>query len=332
MTPDPNLVVSIVAPLKNDAAILEDFLSELSAVSAEKYAYYEIILVDDASTDETALAIGNLLERYDRIRFLQLSRAFGREAAIFAGLETAVGDFVVVMLPEEDPPSLVPELVAHCRESKGIVYGISSIPRARGLLNALGARFFRWYCRRYVGVELHRDSTDFRAFSRQVVNALTQIRDRGRYLRVFAAGVGYHQTPFKYEPINRSGKSKRHYFWKDLDLALEIAVANTRHPLRFVSWLGFVMSALNALYVLYIIAVHFIKDTVAEGWTTASLQNTTMFLFLFLILAILCEYVGRTLLETQGRPIYFIAEERNSSVIMEDTLKKNILNESIDSR
>jgi dolichol-phosphate mannosyltransferase len=323
---DKSLVVSIVAPLHNAAEFVGPFLERLTGVLSANYTFYEIILVDDSSEDATAAAVGDLLKKHDRVRFLLLSRAYGREIAVAAGLESASGEFVVTLDAWTDPVERIPQLVDKCRKGSGILCGISSNPRAPGLLTRIATGAFHGYCRKFLAFDYKEDSTDFRVLSRQAVNAVTRIRDRHRYLRVFAATLGYNQEFFTYEqnqPLS-SGES----LMERIDHALEIAIANSRHPLRVVSRIGLGLSALNLLYAFYVLLIFLFKRDVAAGWTTMSMQMTGMFFFLFLILAVLCEYVGRILEETQDRPLYFVSAERTSSVLLENSIEKNILNEA----
>ncbi len=324
-----SVVVSVVAPLSNDAEILPAFLEELTRVLKASYSFYEILLIDDGSTDDISRVISPLLQSHERVRYLALSKSFGREVAISAGLETAIGDFVVVLLPNTDPVSIIPELVEKCQNGSGIVCGVSAVPRHHGWLAKKGSRVFHAYCRRYLGFDYKENSTDYRVLSRQAVNAITRIKDRHRYLRIFTATLGYNQEFFTYEPQYRGKHVEQETLLDHLNNALEIAIANSRHPLRIVSRIGLLMSMVNFLYLFYVVAIYLFKRKVAEGWTTASLQQTTMFFFVFLILSVLCEYVGRILEETQDRPIYLVSHEKTSSVLLEESIKKNIVNEPI---
>ncbi|MFQ3671144.1 MAG: glycosyltransferase, partial [Verrucomicrobiia bacterium] len=243
---------------------------------------------------------------------------------IAAGLETAIGDFVVVMDAATDPPTEIGHLVERCRRGSGVLCGLSSEPAAQSWLASVAGRVFHAYCRRFLDIDYRENTTDFRVLSRQAVNAVTRIRDRRRYLRVFTATLGYGQEWFTYTPRRRL---RAEGFWKRAEHGLEIVISHSRHPLRLVSRLGLLMSGLNVLYAGYILIVYFMKPDVAEGWTTMSMQMTGMFFFLFLILAVLCEYVGRILEESQDRPLYLVAAEETSSVLLEHSIEKNILNE-----
>lgn len=328
MALDPNLVISVVAPVYNMAGIIEPFLEDVFRALEPNYTFFEIILVDDSSSDDTPAVVGKLLTRFQRVRYLRLSRRFGTEVAISAGLESAIGDFMVILSPESDPCGMIPDLINTARRSGGILTGVASGHRRRGPLAGAAAAGFRFYCRRYLGINLKKDSTGFRVLSRQVVNAITQIKDRRRYLRLFTNTVGYDLQYFDFQPINRTGRRERTHFFEEVNQAIDIIVTSSPHPLRLASRLGLLASVLNAFYMAYISAVYFLKPHVAEGWTTTSMEISIMCFFLFVILAILCEYVGRLLEEVQGRPLYFIGQEKNSSVLLEHQVKKNVVNVS----
>ena len=320
-----DLFVSVIAPLGNDAGIIADFVSEVTAVLKQNYSNYELVLVDDGSTDDTVRRIEALLQVNDCIRLIRLSRRFGIELAISAGLDSAIGDFVVVMIPNEDPPEKIPEMVSICRAGTGIVTGVRAARKGEPLWARLGAKVFYSYTRRFLDLNIPENSTLFRVLSRQAVNAITQVRDQYRYIRLISQFVGYSQTEFQYVPINRSGIVQRRGFWQSANLAIDIIIANSAHPLRVVSVLGLVAGLLNLLYISYVIAIYLFKKQVAEGWTTTNFQSALMFFFIFVILTVISEYIGRILNETRRRPLYYVLDELNSSVMLADIDRKNIV-------
>jgi hypothetical protein len=176
-------------------------------------------------------------------------------------------------------------------------------------------------------LNLPKDSTQFRVLSRQAVNAITQVRDQYRYIRLISNFIGYSQIEYSYEPINRSGKTRRRGFWQSVNMAADIVIANSAHPLRVVSVLGLIAGLLNLLYITYVVLIFLFKSQVAEGWTTTNFQSALMFFFIFVILTVLSEYVGRILNETRRRPLYYIFEEKNSSVMLADAERKNVVEE-----
>jgi dolichol-phosphate mannosyltransferase len=164
--------------------------------------------------------------------------------------------------------------------------------------------------------------------SRRAVNALIQMKERSRYLRTLSQHVGYENRSYEYDLIQRRTKPRTKNLVEAVELAVNIIVANTLRPLHMVSWLALAVAALNAGYLVYIVVIYLFKQNVVEGWITLSLQDAVMFLFLFLILAVLCEYVGRIFDESKGRPLYYVMEEKTSSVILLDDQKKNVVTES----
>ena len=320
--------VSVVAPLYNDADIAAPFMDEVLGILKAGYENYELVLVDDGSTDATVEQVSAILDRHECVRLLRLSRRFGRDTAISAGLDSVIGDFVVVMMPESDPPSMIPELVERCRKGVGVVYGVREDRKGEPLLMRWGVDAFYWYFNRVLKINLPKNSTEFRVYSRQAVNAITRIKDRLRYLRTFPDYVGYGNEGFTYTPIRRRPQPRVRGLLESVNLAVNMVVANSTRPLRVVSGLGLASSTLSLLYSLYVVLVYLLVDDVVAGWATRSLQTSVMFVFLFLILAVLCEYVGRLLDEVKDRPPYYLLEERNSSVLIANETRKNVVTES----
>jgi len=325
---DPHTVISVVVPLENDGNILETFLHDLAGVMSGNYRFFEIVLVDDGSTDETQQTIDRLLKEVSRVRYLRLSRPFGRDVALSAGIESAIGDYVVTLDPTGDPVEVIPEMVTVCRENGGIVHGVGLNPRPRSGLREFVGNAFRGYCNRRLGVDLKRGAEDFRVMSRQAVNALLQIRSMSRYLRVLTLTLGYHHEFFPYQRNERTVQPKKDSAASEAATAIDLLAAHTRHPLRVVTLAGMVGAVLNLFYAVYVVVIYFVKSNVASGWTTLSLQQSGMFFFICLILAVLSEYVGTILGEVRSRPLYFIAHEANSSVLLEDTVQSSIVKDS----
>jgi dolichol-phosphate mannosyltransferase len=328
MTLISNYFVSVVVPLRNDGDLLESFVDELVGVVRGHYQNYEIVLVDDGSTDETAQIVGGVLQRHECMRYLRLSRAFGTETAILAGLDTVIGDVVVVVQPETDPTAMLPRFVEKARAVNGIVFGLRTKKLREPLSYSIGRRMFTRIVRNLLEIDLPERATLFMALTRQTLNAVLQIKDKSRAMRIFGSFVGFSHHFLEYEPIQRRSTMRPKPLLDGLERAVSLIVTNSTHPLRLVSLLGVVMAFFNVLYIVYVILIHTFKEHVAEGWTTTSLQQAVMFLFVFAILSVLCEYVGRLLEESRDRPLYFIAQERTSSVMIRDEDRRNVVVES----
>lgn len=320
--------VSVISPLRNDAAIVQDFVREVTGMLRANYTNYELVLVDDGSEDATLAQLHVLLAQYECIRVLALSRSFGEEAAIAAGLDTAIGDFVVVMLPNTDPPGLVPTLVATARAGHDVVFGVRQRVRREPLLTRFLARVFYWYGRRVMKLPLRANASHFRVMSRRAVNAIIQVRDRARYLRLLSLDVGFAQAAVSYDEIDRNPNRPQRSLLARVALSLDMIVANSVHPLRFVTFLGVAGASLNVLYAGYVVIIYVAKPDVAEGWTTLSLQSAGMFFLCFLVLTVLSEYVGHILVEVSSRPLYYVREEHNSPVAIADRERRNVVVET----
>lgn len=320
--------VSVAAPLHDDADIVESFLKDLGAVLREHYAHYEIVLVDDGSTDRTTEVVSELIERTDSVRLITLSRSFGQEVAIAAALDAVIGDYVVIMLPDSDPPEMIPEMVETSRRGSPLVLGVRTHRPGEGFLARLGARLFYRYCNRVLHLNLPENSAVFRVMSRQAVSAVTQIKDRLRHIRIFGAYVGYSSEQVEYEPVSRRGRPRPRGLMDSVQTAVGIIVAASPHPLRLVTWMGVGVSLLNVLVMIYVVMTYLLSEQVAEGWVTRSLQTASMFFFLFLMVAVLCEYVGRILSEIQERPLYYVRDERSSPTLIVDGERKNVVTRS----
>jgi polyisoprenyl-phosphate glycosyltransferase len=317
-------MVTVVAPLQDDELILRDFVAEASAVLGAHYTHYEIVLVDDGSTDNTAGVAEELLETWPCLRLIRLTRRFGTDVAVTAGLEVAIGDYTVVMRPRADPPQEVPALIAQAAETRGLVFGVAPRRSERGLLVQLSRRAFFWILRRAVGLDLPFDATGFYALTRPALNAVTRVKSKHRHMDVLSCAIGFRAERHAYAQIDRSPSHTRRPLREAINEAIGDLVSHSVLPLRLASNIGIFAAMLNLLYVGYIAAVNLIKQRVAEGWTTLSLQHSAMFFFLFCNMTILSEYIARILQESQDQPLYHVLDDRTSSVRDDKAERRNV--------
>lgn len=308
-------LLSIVAPLEGDSPdAVEAFVEETAAVLRGLVTHHEIILVDDGAPEDTVARVRALLGRHDFVRFLRLSRHFGEETAIAAGLDAAIGDYVAVMLPNMDPPALIPEFFERARADADIVYGVRLHRKTEPFWYRFGARAFYWYINSVVGADLPKDSTQFRCMSRQVVNALSQIHGPDQYLRMLTSYIGFRKQALPYAPLNRMGAATVRPKREAMNLARALIFDNTTHPLRLVTWTGVTLAVLNLAFVL-------LRDHHVPG---APLQSAGAFLVLALMLAIIAEYVGALTNRLRDRPAYYVREEHTSSVLLREE-RRNVV-------
>lgn len=322
--PSSDCFVSVVAPLYNDAAILDSFVDQVHRILADNYANFELLLIDDGSKDATSSQVGPLLQKHHCIRYIQLSRRFGKEVAISAGLDSAIGDYVVVIVPYMDPPGLIPEIVHKARMGSNIVYGVLDSRRGQPFWLRLGARSFFWCANRLFNLDIPRDATHFRVLSRKAVNALNRITDTQRYLRVMSIQVGYENESFRYQPTSSAG-SRSQTFFEAMTLGINILRSNSINPLRLVTWIGLLASFVNVGYMVYLLARNPLLGGVSFGQTVFGLQISALFFLVFLILVVLSEYLGAILLESKGGPRYHVSDDRNSAVMIADQERRNVV-------
>ena len=326
MTSDDTFV-SVVACLADDADIVASFVEETTRVLDAHYTHWELVLVDDGPTDRTVPVVEALLEHHPSCRLLRLSRRFGEEIAIAAGLETAIGDFVAVVAPANDPPARLPEMIERCRDGAGIVSGTRLERQGEPVLLRWGARAFYALANRAFHLDIPANSTHFKVLSRQAVNAIIQVRDRNRFLRTLGSQIGFAATTIPYQTIARRTPPRRKTLRQGLWLATNILVTNSVQPLYLAAQVGLFVAAANVAFLLYVVAVYLLKSDVAEGWTTGSAVMATMFGTLALMGTIGLIYLARLIEERSDRPLYFVLSER-SGVAADPDRHRNVVADS----
>ncbi len=324
--PNSDAFVTVIAARDRSRPIDPDFVVEVSEALKQHYESYELIIVDNGAPEGSFQRVVPLLRRYPAIRVIRLSRPYERDTAIFAGLDAAIGEVVIVLDPAIDSAGFIPDLVRKVRAGHDVVHGVSTTPLHRSFWSRIGHRFFHWYVRRFMDIDIPLNATHLIALNRRAVNALTRTKGRYRHVRQLSRRVGFSASAFQYRPKALEERG----LLEAVNLAVEIAVSYSRHPLRAVSVLGLAAATLNFLYVGYILAVYFFKDRVAEGWTTLSLQVAGMFFLVFLTLVVLSEYVGRILEETREGPPYHVMEELESKVLVANAERRNVTAITVD--
>jgi polyisoprenyl-phosphate glycosyltransferase len=324
--------VSVVAPVQDGSVIIEPFIRETISILQQNFKNYELVLIDDGSQDDSVEKIRRILNDYSGFRLLRLSRRFGSDVAISAGLESVIGDYVVVMLPDMDPPNLIPSLVQRSMSGSDVVFGVQAGPSRQGWLYRTGSRLFHLYCQRVLRVKFPVNATQLRCLSRRALNAINQIKDSHRYLRLYSAYVGYPQQEFIYSPIDRGDRRPQRKLLEAVNTGVDLIVENSRHPLRVVTWTGVAAATLNLIYLSVIVLIYFFKRDVSPGWTSLSFQSAVQFLLLSLMFTILSEYVGRILERLRDRPFYYLMDEQVSSVMITEEGRFNVVTSSHDAR
>jgi glycosyltransferase involved in cell wall biosynthesis len=328
--PKADVFVSVVAVLRSYARFLPAFVADLYRTLDEHYTNFELVLVDNGSRDETPRIVRELLQTYKCVRYLRLSRRMKSEMAVMAGLDAAIGDYVVTIHPEFDPVGEIPAMVEQCRGGAEVVFGVAPFPHPPGAVyRALRWGFYR-FAHSALGLDPVRVNTVYRCMSRAAVNALTRVRQRKRFFGLLASEIGLSTAVHPYEFVSRSGKAPRVNLRRAARTAASMAVNHSVAPMRLVSLLGLAGSFLSLIYSLYVVGVFFFKQDVMPGWTTLSLQVSGLFFLVFIMLTMIGEHVGRLLDEAVDRPLYHVREEQSSSVMLSDLTRRNVIDQSVE--
>lgn len=316
MERNSDILVSVLTVVNNDGDLIEAFVAETAKVISASFQYYELLIVDNGSQDDSSEKIQALQKQFPNIRLLRLSKAYNKEIALAASLDNSIGDYVVIMDLLCDPPELIPRLVQQAASGYDVVIAEAADRGRDSWMESTLRKVFYSLASRILGYTLQPQASYFRVLSRRVVNSLIQIKNKSRYFKYFTALVGFRQIHIPYQRVYRCSRpSGKLTFFESMGNALDIILSNSAKPLRWAAWLGLLASSINLAYFGYIFLITLVKRKIAEGWLTTNVMSTLMFFFLFLILAILSEYVSRILEETKDRPLYFIDYEVDSPVM-----------------
>ncbi len=328
MTRPSSSFISVVVIVTDAGDRLSHVVGEVLATLAATTTEYELILVDDGSGTATAACCDQALAEHECVRVIRLSRRFGMDVAVTAGLDSAIGDFTVVMDAASDPPARIPDFVALGEQGADVVIGTTG-RHGRSWPRRVAWKAFHRVFRRMTGFRLVAGASSMRLFSRRALNALTRIRQKTVHLRLLGCSVGFHTATLQYEPV---ATPRRMALTATAAEAISMLVTHSPAPLRLVSYLGGVASLLNVLCVAWVVVANLWKDRVVEGWTTLSLQIAIMFFFLFTTLIVVAEYLAHAFEEVKDCPLYHVAEERSSSTALSDARKRNIRMLSLDAQ
>jgi glycosyltransferase involved in cell wall biosynthesis len=299
--------LSIVVPLYNEEAVLQAFHARLAAVLDRLQLESEIVYVNDGSTDASLAQLRALRRDDARVAVVDLSRNFGKEAALTAGLDHATGDAVVLIDCDlQDPPELIPELVRGWYDGYDVVYAQRTAREGESLLKRATASLFYRLIRHATGIHLPPQAGDFRLLSRRAADAVRSLREQHRYMKGLYAWVGFPQLAVPYRRHARHAGTTKWSYRRLWNLAVEGFTSFTIAPLKVASYLGVTVAVLAFLYALRVIYKTLVYGDPVQGYP--SLMVVILFLggIQLLCLGVLGEYLGRMFNETKRRPLYFV--------------------------
>src|SRR3954447_11370584 len=302
-------LLSVVVPLHDE----EETVPELYRRIGEALAGvpFELLLVNDASSDTTGRVIDELAEVDPRVRVLHLSRNFGHQAALTAGLEHARGDAIAMLDGDlQDPPELLPTMVAHWRTGSDVVSAVRSSRAGESRFKLTTARWFYRFFAKVSDLELTQDAGDFRLLDRRALDALLSMRERNRFLRGMSAWVGYTQTAVPYERDVRYAGETKFTLRKMLRFSLDAITSFSLRPLQLATVLGFLLSFVALLTIPLVIGLRLAGETI-PGFATVLCIVLLLGGIQLITIGIIGEYVGRIYGGVKARPLSLVRGSRN---------------------
>jgi dolichol-phosphate mannosyltransferase len=305
-------LISVVAPVYNEEELIDAFVER--AIAAVAAYDFELVLVNDGSADSTPQLLDRLAERDPRVRVVHLSRNFGHQAALTAGLEHALGDVVAMIDADlQDPPELIPEMVQRWQEGADVVYAVRRQREGETAFKLGTASLFYKLFRKLAQVDLEPNSGDFRLLDRKALDALLSMTERSRFLRGMTVWVGFSQTAVSYERDARTAGETKYTLRKMLRFSLDAIASFSHLPLQIATYVGLI-SAGVAFIAIPVVAALRLAHSYLPGFGTLTIAILLLGGIQLIALGVIGEYVGRIYDEVKHRPLYIVREERNRPI------------------
>ena len=308
MEQEKKKLVTILVPAYNEQEVLHLLYDWLEKLMNENTNYdFEVLLVNDGSKDKTFEIMQELREKDKRFCYLNLSRNFGKETAMIAGLDYCKGDAVVIIDADlQDPPELIPEMIKYWEEGYDDVYAKRKSREGETWLKKFTSKMYYRVLQGFTRIEIQKDTGDFRLLDRRCVEALKSMRENQRYTKGLFSIIGYNKKEILYDRDTRAAGQTKWNYGKLIDLSIDGITSFTTSPLRWAALIGCGVSVIGFVYMLYIIIKTIVTGIDVPGY--ASLMVVILFLggIQLIFLGIIGEYLGRTFNESKHRPLYFI--------------------------
>ncbi|GEO05753.1 putative glycosyltransferase YkcC [Adhaeribacter aerolatus] len=299
--------ISVIIPVYNEASNILPLHSRLHEVLATLTNNYEIIFVNDGSTDRSLSLIRELAQKDFQVKYIDFSRNFGHQVAVSAGIDKARGKALVIMDSDlQDPPELITALYARWQEGYEVVYTKRRARNGESTAKKLTARYFYRLLARITHISIPLDAGDFRIISRKVAEALKQMPEKHKFIRGQISWIGFSQTYLEYDRPERAGGESNYTYRKMIRLALDAITSFSNLPLKIATVSGFLVSGIAFLLMLYTLYSRFVIKDYVPGWS--SLMLSVLFLggVQLISIGIIGEYISRLSDNVRNRPLYII--------------------------
>lgn len=317
-------ILSVILVTKNDSEIIEDRIVKINKEIKKMKVDYEIVVIDNNSNDTSIEIVRKISKKIPYIRTIVLSKSYLIEVALTAGLDSCIGDYVIVFNILTDPPKIINRIVKMLLEGNDIVLGkfkkeIFNKSEERQLLLKLMSK---------ISSHEFRENNNFlTGLNRRAVNAITRTRRKSRQLEYLNSLIGLREITITYRPLlSFKKKIRNESLFQTLIRIIDISISNSFKPLRIISLMGLFGSLLFIFYIIFVVFLSLIlnMEIAPKGWISLGTVVSTLFFLLFSMLSIISEYIIRVLAEVRNEPIYFVSAEYDKSVINQKTNKLNI--------
>lgn len=310
------MMVSLIVPCYNEEEALPIFYRETKTVLEKTQYSYELLFINDGSKDGTLAILKKLAAEDEHVTYLSFSRNFGKEAAMYAGLCNAHGDYVAVMDADmQDPPSLLPEMIAKLYEGEYDSVATCRVTRkGEPLIRSWFARMFYRVINRISDADIVDGARDFRLMKRDMVDAIVEMGEYNRFSKGIFGWIGFRTYWFPYENVNRVAGETKWSFWKLLKYAIDGVINFSQAPLSIASWFGIFMTVLSFLAVVFIIIRKVLFGDPVDGWASMVCIITFIGGVQLFCMGVMGQYIAKTYLEVKKRPHYIVAESNVSDI------------------
>lgn len=303
-------MITIVIPCYNEEDVIDLTYQKLKDLLSKTSYDQELIFVDDGSHDKTLDLLHGMQKKDPCVRILSLSRNFGHQLAITAGIQHATGDVVVVIDADlQDPPEVILDMLKKWKAGYDVVYGKRKNRKGEGAFKMFTAKAFYRFINRLSEVEIPLDTGDFRLLDRKVVDAFNRLPEQDRFVRGMISWLGFDQAPVYFSRNARVAGKTKYPLRKMLSFALDGILSFSNKPLRMAAYFGFLLSGVSFLAILIAIIQRIFTENWVTGWTSLFISLMFFSGVQLITLGIIGEYIGRIYRESKNRPLYFLKEK-----------------------